>query len=311
MPNDNLPQESEAMKLECLIDSRTLLKNSNNRISTLACTNNYLACGTFEGGYILSDVADPNDSKLLGEFHITRNGDGITNHIIINEAQKALLISSNDRTFRSIDMATNSTLHLIELPFAINCAAINKQNVNEVFIAGDHVNAFIIDKRNQDFKSSIAFQGHQDFGFSCDWSTSNDNLLVTGNQDSCVRLWDKRKPSSSLYCWSGALGSRSSANTGAPIRNCKFSYNSEFVSWAESLDHVGLIKLEDLQPDSALQTWAQSIDFIGKCTGLNFAPIENGFGEQLVIGVNDCPLGGILSYKLESKSKSLDFDFQF
>lgn len=112
-----------------------------------------------------------------------------------------------------------------------------------------------------------------------------------------------------MHCWNSALGTLSAQ--GAPVRNCKFSRNGEYLSWAESLDHVGIIQMADLSNSDNYLLRVQSIDFLGKCTGLNFAPMEYGYGEDLIIGVNDCPLGGILNYKLESKCKSLDFDFYF
>lgn len=313
MPDETVLHKSESMKLDCLIDSRRLLKNSSNRISTIACTDKYLACGTYghlEGGFILSDVQDPDNIKPLGDCSLSES---ITNHIIINEFDSELIVSSNDRTLRLVDLNNFATKKTIRLPFAINCASINKNNTNEIFIVGDDLNSYIIDKRIQtdNLKHGSAFKGHNDFGFSCDWSSTNENLLLTGNQDSCVKLWDRRKTEDSLFSWSGALGA-SSIDSGGPVRNCKFSNNGEFITWAESLDHVGVLQLEDLNEcQDGLISKVQSIDFIGKCVGLSFAPIESGYGEQLIIGVNDCPLGGILSYKLESQQKTLDFDFHF
>ncbi|KAK6456839.1 mitotic spindle checkpoint protein BUB3, WD repeat superfamily [Scheffersomyces xylosifermentans] len=314
MPDNKLTKKTDSMRLDCLIDSRTLSKNSNNRISTLCCNDEFLVCGTFEGGFILSDVSDPEDVKTLGEYHLTSNSDGITNHIIINDRDNEVIVSSNDRSLRVFDLERAKTTNdMVNIPFAVNCSAINPTNSNELLVTGDHLNSFIIDKRtiNSTFNNCVQFKGHKDFGFSCDWSTQNPNLLLTGNQDTCVRLWDKRKSDESLYAWSGSLGS-SDYRHGGPVRNCKFSYNGEYISWAESLDHIGIMQLSDLQKSEAcIQSRVQSIDFIGKCTGLNFAPIEGGHGEQLIIGVNDCPLGGILSYKLESQYKPLDFDFHF
>ncbi|ABN64469.2 Mitotic spindle checkpoint protein BUB3, WD repeat superfamily [Scheffersomyces stipitis CBS 6054] len=316
MPDNRLSRRSRSMKLDCLIDSRDLPKNSNNRISTLTCTNKYLACGTFEGGFILSDVSDSDNVKTVGEYHLTSNSDGITNHIIIDERDSEIIVSSNDHSLRVFDIRTSQVSNnMVDLPFAINCASLSPSSPNELFVTGDHLNSFVIDTRmsQHNFENeSQRFVGHCDYGFSCDWSSANENLLLTGNQDTTVRLWDKRNSDQSLYCWSGSLGS-SDCHNGGPVRNCKFSHKGEYISWAESLDHIGIIQLEDLVTSSeeSLQSRVQSIDFIGKCTGLNFAPIEGGHGEQLIIGVNDCPLGGILSYKLESKLKSLDFDFSF
>lgn len=314
MPDNTVLEKSQSMKLDCLIDSRVLSSNSNNRISTLSCTDKYLACGTYgesEGGFVLSDIEDPDNVKTIGDIYLS---EAITNHIIVNEHNSELVISSNDKKLRFVNISNLITSNTINLPFAINCASMNKHNLNEIFLVGDDLKSYIIDKRikHDCINRAIAFEGHHDFGFSCDWSSENENLLLTGNQDSCVKLWDKRKSDESMFSWSGSLGS-SNINNGGPVRNCKFSNNGEFITWAESLDHVGIIQVEDLNSIENDKTLSriQSIDFIGKCVGLAFAPIENGYGEQLIIGVNDCPLGGILSYKLESRQKTLDFDFHF
>lgn len=313
MPDNLVLEKSRSMKLDCLVDSRALLNNSNNRISTLTCTDKYLACGTYgesEGGFILTDIEDPDNTKTIGDVYLS---EAITNHIIINEHDDELIISSNDKKVRFIDMSKLTTKDSLDLPFAINCASINKFNSNEIFIVGDDLKGYIIDKRIKldNIDRGVAFKGHNDFGFSCDWSSTDETHLLTGNQDSCVKLWDKRKSDESLFSWSGSLGA-SNVNNGGPVRNCKFSNNGEFITWAESLDHVGVIQMDDLNScEEDIVSRIQSIDFIGKCVGLTFAPIENGYGEQLIIGVNDCPLGGILSYKLESRQKTLDFDFHF
>lgn len=310
MPDKSMGVTSRAMKVDCLIDSRDLNKNSNSKVSTLECTNNYLVSGTFEGGYVLSDVSDPENVKNLGEYQVTNNIDGITNHVIINERDNELIISSNDKNIRVIDLKTNKVKSTKSMTFPVNCAVLNSRNTNEIFITGDNTNCFIQDKRENGEKPLI-FSKHFDFGFGCDWSPINENLLLTGNQDCTVKIWDRRKPQQSLQTWSGTLGF-SDASYGGPVRNCKFSHNGEYIAWAESLDHVGIIETSSLLTSRRRVTpRVQSIDFIGKCCGLRFAPMEQGHGEQLVIGVIDCPLGGILSYKLESKCKPLDYDFYF
>lgn len=313
MPDKTVMEKSESMKIDCLIDSRTLIKNPNSRISTLSCSNRYLASGTFEGGYILSDISDPDNVRTLGEYHLTSNIDGITNQIIINENDNELIVSSNDKSLRLIDLNTQRITSINTLPFPLNCTALNPHNSNEIFVTGDSINCHILDKRAKyDPRQSLQFESHEDFGFGCDWSPRDENILLTGNQDSCVKLWDRRSPKTALYAWSGSLGFCDS-KYGGPVRNCKFSYTGDYISWAESLDHVGIIQTDELfkTREDGIQSRVQSIDFIGKCAGLNFAPIEQGLGEQLIIGVIDCPLGGILSYKLPSRHKSLDFDLYF
>lgn len=321
----------EPMKLDCLLDSHSLSQNyCSSRVSTLTCTDSLLVCGTFEGGYILIDTeAIPGLNSIIGEHTVASKADGITNHVVIKEEQNELCIASNDKFIRLVDLNRSSSYKAkvkesYELPFLVNCLAVNKANPYELLFTGDDINSYIIDARqNNDSKSisnGISLKGHEDYGFSCDWSPTNENLLVTGNQDGSIKLWDKRKlGENSLYTWDSSLGRNCVDNNGSdstvvggPVRNTKFSHSGEYISWAESLDHVGIIPTQELlENNTGRLNRVQSVDFVGKCIGINFAPIDNERGEELIVGVNDKPLGGILSYRLGSKSKSLDFDFHF
>lgn len=314
---DETTADADAVKLDCILDSRNLRSNSNSRISSGACSDKFLAYGTFEGSVLLHDIENPEENKLLGEYVLTTSSDGITNHTSISKDNSELVIASNDEKLRFLDLQRLSKPSTVNLPYAINCIALNPHNANEYFIAADSVDNFILDKRclSDDSKSNAKYSGHKDYGFSCDWSSAIENLLLSGNQDGTVRLWDRRMQSESLYCWNSALGSAGfdidSSNGGGPVRNCKFSHHGNHIVWAESLDHVGIIQVDDLRRQEEIHSRVQSIDFIGKCIGLNVCPVETGRGEQLIIGVNDCPLGGILNYRLESQDKPLDFDFTF
>lgn len=309
---------SNTMKLDCLIDSRALRMNANSRMSSAACSRKLLATGTFEGGFILLDVADADHTKTVGEFQLTNSADGITNHICISDDDAQLVIASNDASLRIFDVEKTRKTLTTKLSYAINCLAQNPSNPNEYFAAADSRDYFVIDKRclaQPVYNPSTVFSGHRDFGFSCDWSPSNEHLLVSGNQDGTVRLWDRRNPGRSVHCWNSALGSHSfdidGGVLGGPVRNCKFGPSGKHVVWAESLDHVGVLQVEDLRADDLVHARVQSIDFIGKCIGLNVCLAGTGGDESLVIGVNDCPLGGILTYKLEAPDKPLDFEFGF
>lgn len=307
--NRLLYNNSLESRLDCIIDSRNLSKNSNSRISTLACSPHYLVSGTFEGNYILNRV-NFDETELLGEYHLTSNYDGITNSIIIKEEENQLVISSNDKFIRYLDLCKNLKFET-ELPFAINCLSLNKFNPNEILVSGDNTENFIIDQRIPlDITTMLSLKGQEDYSFSCDWSPKNENWLLSGNQDGCVRIWDRRYRDQPLFTWNGSLGTNIS-NLGGPVRNTKFSKTGDFLCWAEALDHIGVINVNDLQIGTPGIDRVQSIDFIGKCTGLSFISSDSGYGEQLVIGVNDCPLGGILSYNLKSQQKCLDFDFYF
>ncbi|CAN3369897.1 hypothetical protein DICA4_F25378 [Diutina catenulata] len=299
------PARSGAVKLDCMVESNVLPKNANSRVSTLACNENLLVCGTMEGGYILLDISDANTPRVVGEYHLTSSFDGITNHIIIGDDD--LWVSSNEKSLRNIDLRTNRVRHTANLDFAINCAATNPSE-DVLFVTGDSVDPYLVDVRAGPAETVQTFKGHRDFGFSCDWSRTNDNLLLTGNQDTTVGLWDKRQGAQPLFSWSGALGESTGMNAG-PVRNCIFSDHGDYVCWAESLDHVGIASIGDLQ--AGVIDRVQSIDFIGKCVGLNLTPCDNGRGESMTVGISDCQLGGVLQYKLESPHKVVDFDMMF
>lgn len=319
MHDDKDLSSSKTMKLDCLIDSRTLNHNANSRISSCACSNRFLVCGTFEGGYLMLDISDPNAVNSVGEYSLTGSADGITNHILIGKDDEELIIASNDQYLRIMDNRNGLKKQQCKLPLAVNCLAVNPRNENELFVVGDDTDGYILDKRSlrpDSFSECTSFSGHKDYGFSCDWSPIDEHILLSGNQDGTVRLWDRRNPKQDLFCWSSALGSYgfdvSNEQSGGPVRNCKFSYHGSHVIWAESLDHVGILQVDDLDSGcDKVHSRVQSIDFIGKCIGLSTCPTDSSHGEQLVIGVNDCPLGGILNYQLEATDKPLDFDFSF
>lgn len=310
---------SESMKLDCLVDSRDLKQNTTSRISSMTCSEKFLASGTFEGGFVLVDIEDPQNTRLTGEVILTRSSDGITNDLNISRDNSQIIIASNDAKLRYFDIEKARKTSSIQLPFAVNCLASNPNNPHEFFVAADNRDNFIFDRRclnGKKFSPSSTLSGHKDYGFSCDWSPSNEHILVSGNQDGTVRLWDRRMTHQSTHCWNSALGSHAfdidGGILGGPVRNCKFSHYGDHVVWAESLDHVGVIQMDDLKnnPDP-VHPCVQSIDFIGKCIGLNLCLAESGRDEMLTIGINDCPLGGILSYRLDAPGKPLPFDFEF
>lgn len=308
----------KAMKLNCIQDSRSLKSNSNNRISSAACSKAHLANGTFEGGIIVHDIEDPENTRLIGEYSLTGSDDGITNCLAFSKDERRLFVASNDVTTRVMDLEKMRVAIKSRTPFAVNSLSVNPQNPNLATLVGDNVDALIVDYRclqKNSLRTSSVLKGHKDYGFACDWNPANENLVVSGNQDGTVRLWDTRMTNEAAYCWNSAAGSQihqmNPTALGGPVRNCKFTRQGDYVVWAETLDHVGIVPISDLlsnRPQKHLSI--QSIDFIGKCIGLNVCASDSG-EEQLVIGVNDHPLSGILTYKLERPLKLPHFDLTF
>lgn len=308
----------KAMKLNCIQDSRTLKSNSNSRISSAACSNRYLANGTFEGGVVLHDIEDPENTQLVGEYTLTGSEDGITNCLTFSKDESRLFVASNDVTTRIMDLEKTKIVFKSKTPFAVNSLSVNPHNHNLALLVGDSVNALIMDYRcipKNSLKACNVLQGHKDYGFACDWNQADDHIMISGNQDGTLRLWDTRKTNEAVYCWNSAVGSQihqmNPSALGGPVRNCKFSHHGDYVIWAETLDHVGIVPVCDLLANKSLKHLnLQSIDFIGKCIGLNVRATDSS-EEQLVIGVNDHPLSGILTYKLERPLKLPHFDLTF
>lgn len=306
------------MKVDCIQDSRSLKMSSNSRISSSTCSKKHLASGTFEGGLLIHNIENPDEHILIAERLLTKSSDGITNCLAFNGDSSHLFIASNDLTTRVMDLEKTKVVFKANTPFAVNALSVNPKNTNVAVIVGDNVDAFIVDYRFQprnSLDSSLVLSGHKDYSFCCDWSQADDNLLISGNQDGTMRLWDNRKTGDSVYCWNSALGSPiydiNSSALGGPVRNCKFSQSGSYVVWAETLDHVGVVPVEELRSGFVTKHLnVQSIDFIGKCIGLNTCAMD-GHDEKLVIGVNDHPLGGILTYNLETPQKLPPFDFAF
>lgn len=299
---NRLALDLAGVKLDCLLDSHQL-PGAHSRVSTMACSDELLAVGTFDGACVVADTRGAVVAQLaLADAH-----DGITNHICISRG--ALCVALNDKTVRLVDLARPSPF-VYRLPFAVNCMAVNPGNRHEFVLVGDDPAAYVVDTRLFDAARGnycARLSGHGDYGFGCDWSPSHAHCLVTGNQDGSVKLWDTRRAGGASHTWDSAMG-RPHACAGGPVRNTKFSRDGAYLAWAESLDHVGVVSTLALA-GAGNPSHVQSIDFIGKCAGLSFGATENGYGEELVVGVSDNPLGGILSYKIESMSKLLDFDW--
>lgn len=294
-PDPALP--TRATQLEYLVDAG-LLANPSSRVSSMAVSPTHLAVGTFEGGCVLVDLPL---QRIAGEYCLLALHDGITNHLLLHSD---IVAATNDRLVRVLTY-DNRPRHQVRLPFAANCIVARPDAAHEYLLVGDDTAAYTIDTRTPGFRPTARLAGHTDFGFGCDWSPVDAHLVVTGNQDGTVRLWDRRK-AATLHCWSSALGLPAHLDApGGPVRNCKFSHSGH-IAWAESLDHVGVLRTSELARELPR---VQLVDFIGKCIGLNVCP--SPLGELLVVGVNDCPLGGIITYEFEAAGKPLDFDFSF
>ena len=89
--------------------------------------------------------------------------------------------------------------------------------------------------------------GHSDFSFATAWHP-NGNVVVTGNQDCTLRVWDVRKLGRSLQVLRGNVGA---------IRSIRFSGDGSYMVFAEPVDFVHVV-------DTKLYTEKQEIDFFGE-----------------------------------------------
>ncbi|ODV97767.1 hypothetical protein PACTADRAFT_47622 [Pachysolen tannophilus NRRL Y-2460] len=261
------------------------------KVSTLNSYKDLVISGLYNGTIIIHNKG----SDLTLKHTLTTNPQAITNFIDINSQDNELLISSNDGKLRFFSLSVLKTSREIDAENPINCLTKNPLNYNQILLAGDRPESVIIDKRSN--RDCLELTGHRDYSFSCDWNP-NGYLVATGNQDSTVKLYDLRylsknkEDDNSLKTLGGKL-------KGA-VRNLKFDLDGNFLAFGESLDNVYCINLQENELNY------QSINFIGKITGLNFIRNQNNFGQLLSIGISDECTGGILQYAFESSSKVID-----
>jgi WD40 repeat protein len=146
---------------------------------------------------------------------------------------------------------------------------------NMLAIVGDETDAFVYDTNTS--RPAIQMPGHLDWSFAAAWHP-NGTLLATGNQDCTTRVWDVRKPDTSLAILPATMGS---------IRACRFSADGSILAVAEPADFVHLY---DAAGGFCNQ---QTIDFFGEVSGISFTPDS----DMLYVATPDREYNSTLCYK--------------
>lgn len=184
------------------------------------------------------------------------------------------------------------------------------------------------------------------FSFSSATNAAVKNTAKIGSDISNNENYNNRPNFTENIC----LGTYQSHlnNNNNSIRNVRFSQNRNFLCFAETIDNVNIVNLDNVlhnnnesynsedqfqnqidnyygsntygayggySSNSIANTKAtnwvsgQCIESFGKISGLCLNSSDSDFGEVLTIGISDHSVGGVLQFEFESESKCLDFDF--
>ncbi|GMF61409.1 unnamed protein product [[Candida] boidinii] len=109
---------------------------------------------------------------------------------------------------------------------------------------------------NESFSNAIKISDHFDYSFACDWNTNN--LLATGNQDGTINLYDRRMLISNNYLIENTSKSnhllKITGMLNGAVRNIKFDATGKYLAFAESIDNVYLIDLQNPWTDNTSNT---------------------------------------------------------
>lgn len=263
--SENKNSNSRIMKLDPLtgktytIVDNEELDNINFKISTISATSNLLTAGSFNGSILLYSP----ETKFKQVFSLTDSFYGGTNYICISRNPRfkdELAIASNDSYLRYFDIKQNKITKKTLLPFSLNCIADDPNNgSNELLFVGDSSTALIFDRRmdiNESFSNAIKISDHFDYSFACDWNTNN--LLATGNQDGTINLYDRRMLVSNDYLIENTSKSnhllKITGMLNGAVRNIKFDATGKYLAFAESIDNVYVIDLQNPWTDNTSTT---------------------------------------------------------
>lgn len=258
------------------------------KISSLALTPEYCCTGGFFGEFAIKSLrTEIQDGRPERDVHIglvTNDPSGITNHIspqISRSGMSQMIISSNDSCFRAMDVETLKLTREIYVDHPLNCSATSTDK-RLTLVVGDHCSSMLLDAESGEKLRKI--DGHTDYSFSCAWS-SDGHTFATGSQDLTTRLYDARGHTDRpIAIYKASMGA---------VRSLKFSECGKMLAIAEPADFVHIHDLRDLNN-------AQSLDFFGEISGIDFA------GDSFFIGNADRVIGGIAEYELRRDRLKLE-----
>ncbi|KAJ3394327.1 2-oxoglutarate dehydrogenase E1 component [Lobulomyces angularis] len=300
------------------------------KISSICAKSNILSCGGFYGEFAFK-LLNSTENKLHS-YNITKNVEGITNHIDIIQQLNQAVISSNDQKIRFFDFSSEKVCNSFSFDFPINCTGTSS-DLKTICMVGDSVNSMLIDQTSGKIIHSLT--GHTDYSFSCAFSPDN-KYVTTGSQDLSTRIYDRRNLSAPLTVIRARIGA---------VRSLRFTEDSQFLAIAEPADFVHILDLNTWEKNSNLESklsffddpinsmnsssygggiWCcegskfidnyeflisdkatfccQTIDFFGEIGGISFSDYH---GDSLFIGNIDELYGGLIEFERNKTGKNL------
>ncbi|ORX94122.1 WD40 repeat-like protein [Basidiobolus meristosporus CBS 931.73] len=252
------------------------------RASSLICREDIILVGGFNGEILCKNISS-------GAFHsgvVTKNPNGITNHLDISQSRSGALqtiISSNDRCVRIMDLETSQITNTFEFEWPINCTAASPDG-RLLSVVGDHTDCSVVNAETGDVIHTLS--GHVDYSFATAWSPDS-RVLATGNQDMTARLYDTRYFSKSFAVLETQM---------AAVRSLRFSPDGRFLVIAEPADFIHILDAHSLDR-------SQVIDFFGEIAGVSFPENES---DSLYVGVVDDVIFGFNSCIMEFTTDIMD-----
>lgn len=267
---------------ECAMDVKKRYNKDDPKISkihTLTAGNGVLVAGSFEGIFAMKSLsADFESAPITGA--IARGGDVSTNHIHTHlDRQSGLprvVFDSNDRSVRILDCTTSSWVACHKYPYQVNCS-ITSPDGRLRLLNGDDCEPIVANAETGETLAKL--QGHNDFGFACDWAPDGITM-ATGHQDGLVKVWDARKLDQSI---------QTIAMEQAGCRSLQFSplgSGKRVLVLAEPADFVHIVDAQTFESK-------QTIDFFGEISGISMPPD----GSRLYIANADAKYGGLMEFE--------------
>lgn len=259
------------------------LRNMENGgiVSTLAATDRLLVGGTFSGEYCVKNLESSEPGHHAGQ--ITDHPSGITTHIQVYPSRLSgaatAAIASNDRVFRTLDLATQKFVLQAAYNFPVNCSALSPDKRLRVMV-GDHRDAVVANAETGEILRELG--GHRDFGFACDWA-DDGRTVATGFQDMTVKIWDARR-----WCDSSGVSTPVATlrSEMAGVRSLRFSpagSGKRVLVAAEEADYVNVVDARSFERK-------QTFDIFGEIGGVDFC---DG-GRELQVLCCDWLRGGLM-----------------
>lgn len=272
----------EADTTECAIDP-TKMTNKDaprlDRLTTLTASDGVLVAGSIEGVYAIKSLSNTFETEPTTGV-ITEDSNCSTNHIhTILDRHSGLphaVISSNDKTIRTLDCTTNKFTRAHSFPYQVNCSATSPDGRLRLLV-GDDTYPIVSNAETGEILNKLS--NHEDYGFACAWAPDGITM-ATGHQDGLVQVWDARKTSRSIHTIPMEMGG---------CRALQFSplgSGKRVLVLAEPADFVHVV-------DAQTYNSKQSIDFFGEIAGISMPPD----GSRLNIANSDPHYGGLIEYE--------------